>query len=203
MALVLFRSCSGCFSLSYSLGDAWGFLSGTWQGTESTLSEDVEEKLRKGLLYRGVARPREPRDSKVPRGCQQWEAKTTCGPEGSTGGSRVTGAWGQIEPPEWSLDSGSYGGGMCCLYCSTKQRENRNKDPSISLLLPPISCPSLPLTEPSWKPEARASQWYSLRKLTSSCTHTEETPGRSRDPFCQSQFFPSKSGYQHRDLSLD
>lgn len=61
----------------------------------------VEEKLMKGLLHRGVARPREPRDSKVPRGCQQWEAMTIRGPEGATGRSRVTGAWGQIEPPEW------------------------------------------------------------------------------------------------------
>lgn len=60
MALVLFRSHLGCFSLSCGLGDARGFLSGTWWGTESILNWDVEEKLTKGLIYRGVARPREP-----------------------------------------------------------------------------------------------------------------------------------------------
>lgn len=66
MALVLFRSHLRCFSLPCGLGDARGFLSGTWWGTESVLNWDVEEKLTKRLIYRGVAKPREPRDSKYP-----------------------------------------------------------------------------------------------------------------------------------------
>lgn len=60
----------GCFkSLSCDLGDAPGFLSGSWQGTEATRSWDVEEKLTKERTYRGVDRPREPRGGGAPGGC--------------------------------------------------------------------------------------------------------------------------------------
>ena len=149
MTFVLIRSCFRPFLLSCGLGEAKGSLSGSWQGRKEGTPSGVL-KLMEGLIYRGLGRPRQPgmlQHPGVARSRKPRPLPGLKGPQEETGlllepggskshrrGARTWQSWG----PSTAVP---------------EQPQSRNKYPRTSLPIPPLSCPSFPLAEPSRKPE--------------------------------------------------
>ena len=97
----------------------------------------------KGLVYRGVGRPREPRDSEAPRGCQQGEAGSALGSEGLMEETVLLEPEGG-KPGQWS----SWGALSADYSAAPEQGENWNKYPCPLFSLFPTSYPRFPQLNP-------------------------------------------------------